>query len=155
MKLHTDHIHAALHKSPDESLICEQFATHLYRPDSGLTGNAAVCFFDPRYPSGGAVADLQVSNADTVDVATPGTEVVYEIGILNKGPSPAPAVKILDTLPLALVGCSWTCTASEGSLCTAAGNGNIDDVVDLQPSGWVDYLLSCQTAAVAGTPPRA
>jgi uncharacterized repeat protein (TIGR01451 family) len=122
-----------------------------YRPDGALAGDTAVCFFDPRYPPGGPLADLEVSNADTVDVATPGELVIYEIGVLNRGPSPAYGVHVSDPVPVSLVGCSWTCVFSEGSLCAASGSGGIDELVDLQPGGWADYLLTCDTAPVADT----
>jgi uncharacterized repeat protein (TIGR01451 family) len=122
-----------------------------YRPDTALPGDTAVCFFDPRYPSGGPLADLEVSNADTVDVATPGEPLIYEIGVLNRGPSPAYGVSVSDLVPASLVGCSWTCSFSEGSLGSTAGSGDISELVDLQPDGWADYLLTCDTAPVANT----
>ena len=121
-----------------------------YRPDQPLSTDTAICFFEPRYPSGGPVADLEISNADTVDIATPGQPVTYEIGLLNRGPSPMLGAEVDNPLPASLVGCSWTCLSSEGSACNTSGVGAIDERVDLAPGGWVDYLFTCDTAPVEG-----
>jgi len=122
-----------------------------YRPGQPLSTDTAICFFEPRFPAGGPVADLEISNADTVDIATPGQPVIYEIGLLNRGPSPVVAAEVDNPLPASLVGCSWTCLSSEGSFCNASGVGAIDELVDLAPVGWVDYLFTCDTAPLAGT----
>jgi len=121
-----------------------------YRPADSLSANTAVCFFEPRYPAGGPVADLEISNLDTVDVATPGLPVTYEIGLRNRGPSPAVGVEVDNPLPPSLVDCSWSCVSSDGSWCAGSGSGAIDELVDLAPGGWVDYLFTCDTAPLAG-----
>ncbi|MDX1389063.1 MAG: hypothetical protein R3344_07730, partial [Acidobacteriota bacterium] len=119
-----------------------------YRPEGALTSDTAICFFEPRYPPGGPVADLEVSKNDRSDVATPGQEITYEIGVWNRGPSPVSGAQVSDTIPTSLVGCSWTCVSSEGSVCSASGTGDIDDLVSLEPSGWGDYVLVCNADSV-------
>jgi hypothetical protein len=54
-----------------------------------------------------------------------------------------------DVIPVSLVNCAWTCTSSSGSSCAPAGTGDLDDLVDVEPGGWVDYVLVCE---IAGTP---
>ena len=113
-------------------------------PDRVLVADTAICLFDPRYPPGGPVADLEMINTDAVDEVDAGEELTYAVSVINHGPSPASGARVLDPLPAALVDCTWTCEASPGSTCTASGSSSIDDTVDLAPSGWVDYRLSCR-----------
>jgi len=120
-----------------------------------LSGDTAVCVFDPRYPSGGPVADLELTKTDKVDQAATGETVVYAVAVINRGPSPVVGARVSDPLPSSLLDCSWTCEASPDSICTPAGTGAIDDLVNLAPEGWVDYRLTCEvgasTAAVTNT----
>jgi len=120
-----------------------------YRPDDPISTDAAICFFEPRFPPGGMQADLEVSNGDTIDVATPGWPDTYEIGVLNRGPSPAIGTQVTDLVPPSLFACTWTCVSSPGSSCTASGSGDIVDLVDLEPGGWADYRLTCDTVPLA------
>jgi uncharacterized repeat protein (TIGR01451 family) len=120
-----------------------------YRPDEPVSDDTAICLFEPRFPPGGMQADVVVSNADTVEIATPGQPVTYEIGVLNRGPSPLLGASVTDLVPASLVGCSWSCVSSVGSTCTASGAGDLVDTVDLDPGGWADYLLTCDTAPLA------
>jgi CRISPR/Cas system type I-B associated protein Csh2 (Cas7 group RAMP superfamily) len=47
---------------------------------------------------------------------------------------------------------SWTCVASGGGTCTAAGSGNINDSVDLPATGSVTYTAACAiNPAATGT----
>ncbi len=112
-----------------------------------LANDAAICLFEPRYPSGGPAADLEISKTDKVEAAAPGEELVYAVAVINHGPSPVAGVTVRDRLPTSLLNCTWTCLSSDGSVCTASGSGDIDDLVDLDPAGWVDYRLTCETGA--------
>lgn len=120
-----------------------------YRPDFPLTTDTAVCFFDPRYPPGGPVADLDVTKDDKVDTPVPEQSIGYAIGVLNRGPSPVLGAGVADVIPTSLANCTWTCTSSTGSSCSPAGSGDVADQVDLEAGGWVDYVLVCE---LAGTP---
>ena len=44
---------------------------------------------------------------------------------------------------LELKSLSWTCTASAGSSCTAAGAGNISESVDLLNGGTATFMATC------------
>jgi uncharacterized repeat protein (TIGR01451 family) len=122
-----------------------------YRPNSAIVANTAICFLDPRFPSGGPEADLEVSVDNATEVATPGESLTYEIGLLNRGPSPVTGATLSDNASAALVGCTWSCVSSPGSSCTTGGSGPLLDQVDLQPLGWADYRLTCTTAPIANT----
>ena len=122
-----------------------------YRPGvTGLAGDTAICFFDPRYPAGGRVADLSVFKSDKVDGIGPGAQVTYAISVVNDGPSPVYRARVRDTLPPTLLNCTWTCEFSEGSSCTASGSGEIAQLADIAAGGWVDYWLTCQAAISRG-----
>lgn len=97
----------------------------------------------------GDVADLAVTKTngafftDSLDMAT------YIITVTNTGNSVALGAQVIDTLGDALdeTTATWTCVPSAGASCTAAGNGNIDDFIDIPDGGVVIYTL---TAAVIG-----
>jgi uncharacterized repeat protein (TIGR01451 family) len=116
----------------------------------GLVADTAICFFDPRYPAGGRVADLSVFKNDKVDGIGPGAQVTYAVSVINDGPSPVYGAAVQDTLPSTLLNCTWICEFSEGSSCTATGSGDIDELADIEAGGWVDYWLTCQAAVSRG-----
>jgi len=86
--------------------------------------------------------DLAITKTDGVATATPGGMVTYTIVASNNGPSDDPAATVADTFPGTLT-CTWTCAASAGSSCTAAGAGNINDSVNLLNGGTVTYTATC------------
>jgi uncharacterized repeat protein (TIGR01451 family) len=108
-------------------------------------------FFEPRYPPGGPQSDLAITKSDRVNVFTPGQPISYEIGLINNGPSPVSDAAVTDVVQAELLDCTWTCVTSEGSLCSPAGSGDIDDLVTLLPDGWADYVLTCNTVTTAPT----
>jgi Domain of unknown function DUF11/Outer membrane protein beta-barrel domain/Bacterial lectin len=58
----------------------------------------------------------------------PGTPVTYTLTVTNNGSYPigvADAPLVTDTLPAAITGSTWTCTAAGGATCTASGAGNL------------------------------
>jgi uncharacterized repeat protein (TIGR01451 family) len=89
-----------------------------------------------------ASADVAVTITDGQASAVPGQPVTYTLVATNAGPDPVTGAKVTDTLPAALVGATWSCTASAGSNCAATGSGNIDDTVGLLPSGTLTYTLT-------------
>ena len=87
-------------------------------------------------------ADLTVTKTDGITSALPGGVLVYTIVASNAGPSIAPGTAVADTFPTGLLGVTWTCTASAGSMCTAAGSGDIADTVNLAVGGSVTYTAT-------------
>ena len=85
-----------------------------YRRDAALAADTAVCIFEPRFPPGGPLADLEITKSDKLEleIEVPAASIGYSIGVRNHGPSPVSAAQVTDLVPATLSGCSWTCEAS-------------------------------------------
>ncbi|MCP4654592.1 MAG: DUF11 domain-containing protein, partial [bacterium] len=90
-------------------------------------------------------ADLSITKDDGSSTAIPGVFLNYTPTAINHGPSDAPGATVSDDFPDALEGVSWSCTPSPGGSCTAAGSGDLADVVSIPAGGSVTYI-------VGGTP---
>jgi uncharacterized repeat protein (TIGR01451 family) len=98
----------------------------------------------------GAQADLSITKDDGVTSVSPGTAVHYTITLANNGPSSVALAPVTDTVPAALTGVTWTCTAPGGSVCGAAsGSGNINTTVSLPMGGSATFTLNGTVAANA------
>ena len=86
--------------------------------------------------------DLAVTNSDGQATAVPGLPITYTLTASNAGSVAVAGALVTSTAPPALMGASWTCTASSGSACTASGSGNIADAVTLAAGGAVTYRLT-------------
>jgi uncharacterized repeat protein (TIGR01451 family) len=93
-------------------------------------------------------ADLAITKTDGVTTATAGGSVVYTITASNSGPASATGATVADTFPAALTA-TWTCVGAGGGTCTAAGIGNINDLVNLPSGGSVTYTASAALSAAA------
>jgi uncharacterized repeat protein (TIGR01451 family) len=87
-------------------------------------------------------ADLSITKTDGQTTATAGDPITYTITASNAGPSNAPGATVADTVPAAITTPTWTCVGAGGGTCTAAGVGNINDVVNLPAGGSVTYTLT-------------
>lgn len=94
-------------------------------------------------------ADLSVAKTVVSPTATPGATITYSIVAGNAGPNDAAGTTIADTFPAVLSNCSWTCAASAGSSCTAAGVGNISDLITLLSGGSATYSATCDIDSAA------
>ena len=90
-------------------------------------------------------ADLAITKTDGVTTATPGGSVTYTVTASNAGPSNASGATVADTFPASLT-CTWTCVGAGGGTCTAAGAGNISNIVNLPAGGSVTHTASCAIA---------
>ncbi|MFN7644544.1 MAG: beta strand repeat-containing protein, partial [Burkholderiales bacterium] len=64
--------------------------------------------------------------------------IQWNLAIGNAGPGAASAATVLDSLPAAVTGATWTCAASVGSSCaTASGTGDINTTVNVAAGGSV------------------
>jgi uncharacterized repeat protein (TIGR01451 family) len=106
-------------------------------PQGGPAAGSAYVFRDS-----GAPADLAVTKTDGLGVVIPGDTLTYTIVVSNEGPSAAVGAVVLDTLPAALLGATWTCSPSAGSTCTASGSGSLDEVVSLPVGGTLTYTVT-------------
>jgi uncharacterized repeat protein (TIGR01451 family) len=90
--------------------------------------------------------------ADGVSFVTPGSSVIYTLTIQNSGVGAEQdgLATVTNRFPMQCSSVSWTCRSDTGgSTCTAAGTGDIDDLIILAPAGRVTYLATCATAATA------
>ncbi len=93
-------------------------------------------------------ADLSITKTDGATTATPGASVVYTITAANAGSADVTGATVADTFP-AILSCTWTCSASAGSSCTASGSGNINDAVNLLNGGTATYTATCTITSSA------
>ena len=101
------------------------------------------CFGD------GPAADLSISKDNGLPSVKPGDPVTYVIQVGNAGPDDATGATVTDNFPPELTGVTWTCSASSGSSCTAAGTGAISDTVTLLTAGVLTYTVDAVVAASA------
>jgi uncharacterized repeat protein (TIGR01451 family) len=80
---------------------------------------------------------------------TPGGMLHYTIVVGNGGPSDAEGVNVADTFPAAVTGVTWTCVASPGSTCTAAGGGHLDEMATIRAGGALTYTATALVDAGA------
>ena len=76
------------------------------------------------------------SNSTSEVVA--GEPTSYQIVVSNAGPSDGSAV-VVDMMPDELTQVTWQCSASPGSSCSAAGQGNINQTINVAPNSEVTY----------------
>ena len=93
-------------------------------------------------------ADLEVTLTDGVTTVDTGSALTYTLVASNNGPNAVIGASVNDAFPADLT-CSWTCSASLGAACTAAGSGDIADLVDLPLNSNVTYTASCAVATAS------
>ena len=97
-----------------------------------------------------SAADLSIAKTDNQDFYIPSQAITYTITVGNTDPvANATGATVTDNFPAALTGVSWTCAATAGSTCTAAGAGNISDTVDILASGTLTYTVTTTVSADA------
>jgi uncharacterized repeat protein (TIGR01451 family) len=94
--------------------------------------------------------DLSITKTDGVASEVPGTSVTYTIVVTNNGPSDAPGTSVADTFPGILTGATFTSVAAGGaSGNTAAGSGNISDILSMPAGSSVTYTVNATISASA------
>lgn len=97
------------------------------------------------YPAGVLAAPLQADLQITKSVTSPvmaGSPVTFTIVVTNAGAETISGARVTDLFPAELGLVDWTCAASVGAVCTAAGSGSIDDLVTLPPGGSVTWTTA-------------
>jgi uncharacterized repeat protein (TIGR01451 family) len=101
--------------------------------------------FDVGFDEVYAVA-LGISKTDGQSTVLPGAPLTYTIVVANSGPADAVDVLVTDSLPASLTGATWTCAASAGSNCPAAGTGSINASVTVADGGSVTFTVHATVA---------
>jgi uncharacterized repeat protein (TIGR01451 family) len=96
-------------------------------------------------------ADIAVTKTALLATVPAGQSLGYTIAVSNEGPDPAAAVSVLDTMPAGLANTTWTCTATPGSTCAAAGTGDIVATVDLAANGTVTFTVTATVTTAASS----
>jgi uncharacterized repeat protein (TIGR01451 family) len=105
-------------------------------------------------------ANLQIVKTDNlggssvtgaIGSGVPGQAITYTIVVTSAGPSDAIGASLVDTLPSALIGATYTAVATGGATgFTASGTGNIDDTALNMPAGsTITYTVHATIAAAA------
>ena len=87
-------------------------------------------------------ADLFILKDDGVDTAVIGETVTYTIEAFNPSLAQLDGVTVADAFPSALIDITWTCSGTNGAICTASGTGDINDTADLPPLSSVVYTAT-------------
>ncbi len=103
------------------------------------TGNNTATDTDPFTPK----ADLSITKTNGATSVVAGTPTTYTIVVTNNGPSAVTGATVSDPIPAALTNAMWTCAASTGGSCGAAGgSGSINTTVDLLPGSSATFTLT-------------
>jgi uncharacterized repeat protein (TIGR01451 family) len=96
-------------------------------------------------------ADLSITKTLSSATRTPGLAVSYRITVTNHGPNDVTGATVLDSLPAAMTGVSWTCgAATGGGACGAAsGVGHINTTAHLPDGATVTFSVTGTIAAGA------
>ena len=99
----------------------------------------------------GVVADLSITKTDGQVSYIPGQPLTYTIVVTNDDTADSVAgATVADTIPADLIGASWTCAATPGSVCgSLSGAGDIATTVDLAALGSATFTLTATASASA------
>jgi len=93
--------------------------------------------------------DVAVSLTNQQAAVIPGTTITYTLLVSNTGAALLMGVGVMDSLPVALSGVVWSCSATGGSSCPASGSGNISATITLAGGGQATFVMSGVVAATA------
>jgi uncharacterized repeat protein (TIGR01451 family) len=89
--------------------------------------------------------DVQVTLTGPAQIAS-GNTITYTVAVTNNGTqsiASADAPTLVDTLPAAITGVTWTCVGSGGATCTAFGAGNLNtSAMSLPVNGSATYTVT-------------
>ena len=87
--------------------------------------------------------DVGITKSDGAASVTAGTPVTYTIVVTNPGPLAVGGAQVADAFSSQLTAVTWTCTASSPfGVCSAAGSGNLFDVVTIPASSSLTYTVN-------------
>jgi|GEM_PF-3316640 len=95
-------------------------------------------------------ANIEVSKTHTPVNPVAGENIVWEVNVLNNGPSALNNISVIDNLPSSVINATWTCTVSGiGSCLNASGAGNIGETVDLYSGSIATYTITAEILSSA------
>ncbi|MBK6991525.1 MAG: DUF11 domain-containing protein [Chitinophagaceae bacterium] len=94
-------------------------------------------------------ANLAITKTDGVTTYTPGGSTTYTIVASNAGPSNVIGATVADTYPAAIISANWTAVFAGGASGTAAGSGNLNQLVNIPVGGSVTYTVVCTISGAA------
>jgi len=87
-------------------------------------------------------ADLAITITDNQSTSAPGEKVTYVVTVTNKGINAAFGTNVTTSLPPTLGSLSWTCTGTNGGVCTAtSGVGSLNGFADLPVGASVTFAV--------------
>lgn len=95
------------------------------------------------------LADLQITKTDNSTHYVAGATKTYVIIVSNAGPSNVTGATVTDNFSANpnIVSASWTCFGAGGAVCSAAGSGDINDMVNLPVGSSVTYMVTANVSA--------
>jgi uncharacterized repeat protein (TIGR01451 family) len=92
-------------------------------------------------------ADLSITKTDGRSTYIAGDAISYTIVASNAGPSDVTGASVIDTLPAAFSGATWTATYVNGASGPPGGVGDINVLVDLPSGASATFTLTGSVAA--------
>lgn len=89
-----------------------------------------------------AVADVAVTKTTLTQPVIAGQPVEYRLEAVNNGPSDAAGVHLTDVFPAPIDGAAWTCSATAGATCPAAGDGAIDTTLPMPVGSSIEFIVT-------------
>ena len=68
----------------------------------------------------------------------------YRVTVANAGPLDSDGAVVATALDAGLANITWTCTATGGATCPAAGSGNLNETIDLPASGQAEFIIEAE-----------
>lgn len=94
-------------------------------------------------PAVDPTGDITITKSMTTGIPVPGQDVTYEILVVNHGPSDIPGVRVVDTLPAAVSGATWSCIGTGSANCAqSSGVGSIDASVNIPSNTSARFVIS-------------
>ncbi len=94
-----------------------------------------------------SAADLRIEKSNGLTDVAPGQMVTYLITVSNVGSQDIVDARVTDFVPFELIAPVWTCSGIGGGLCTASGEGDIDELVTLPVGAMVEFMLTATVDA--------